>query len=130
MESCCRLRFWVRSCGNRMGPRPTEKRSRVLRAAGLHGAAWETGRARGTLRQPHRGSLRTSRNYQCRLLDSTRERPGTRYQRSKHIHLYARLSLERRARQAPAAHDDPEFDEVVTRQERNPETRLIIKAHN
>ena len=29
-----------------------------------------------------------------------------------------------------AAHDDPEFDEVVVKQERDPNARLIIKAHN
>jgi len=29
-----------------------------------------------------------------------------------------------------AAHDDPEFAEVVTKQERNPDTKLIVKAHN
>ena len=29
-----------------------------------------------------------------------------------------------------AAHDDPEFGEVVTRQERNPSTKLIEKVHN
>jgi hypothetical protein len=29
-----------------------------------------------------------------------------------------------------AAHDDPEFAEVVTTQERHAETKLIIKAHN
>jgi NIPSNAP len=29
-----------------------------------------------------------------------------------------------------AAHDDPEFEEVVVKQERDPNARLIIKAHN
>ena len=29
-----------------------------------------------------------------------------------------------------AAHDDPEFAEVVTKQEQDPATKLIVKAHN
>ena len=29
-----------------------------------------------------------------------------------------------------AAHDDPEFAEVVLKAERDPNTKLIIKAHN
>ena len=29
-----------------------------------------------------------------------------------------------------AAHDDPEFAEIVTKQERDPATKLIVKAHN
>ena len=39
-------------------------------------------------------------------------------------------SKEERDKRLKAAHDDPEFAEVVTTQERNPETRLIVKAHN
>ena len=46
------------------------------------------------------------------------------------IYMRGYPSKEERDRRLKAAHDDPEFDEVVTRQERNPETRLIIKAHN
>jgi hypothetical protein len=30
----------------------------------------------------------------------------------------------------PLTHDDPEFAEVVTKQEQNAETKLIVKAHN
>ena len=33
-------------------------------------------------------------------------------------------------RRLTAAHDDPEFTEVVRRQERDPERRLIVRAHN
>ena len=39
-------------------------------------------------------------------------------------------SREERDKRLKAAHDDPEFAEVVTRQERNPETKLIEKVHN
>src|SRR5215510_9032565 len=46
------------------------------------------------------------------------------------IYMRGYPSKEERDKRLKAAHDDPEFDEVVTRQERNPETKLIIKAHN
>ena len=46
------------------------------------------------------------------------------------IYMRGYPSREERDRRLKAAHDDPEFDEVVTRQERNPETRLIVKSHN
>ena len=39
-------------------------------------------------------------------------------------------SKEERDKRLKAAHDDPEFNEVVTNQERNPETKLIIKAQH
>src|SRR5688572_27077745 len=39
-------------------------------------------------------------------------------------------SKEERDKRLKAAHGDPEFAEVVTTQERNPEARLIVKAHN
>jgi hypothetical protein len=39
-------------------------------------------------------------------------------------------SKEERDKRLKAAHDDPEFGEVVTKQEQNPSTRLIVKAHN
>ena len=35
-----------------------------------------------------------------------------------------------RDKRLKAAHDDPEFAEVVTRQEQDPARRLIVKAHN
>src|SRR5262252_9046727 len=46
------------------------------------------------------------------------------------IYMRGYPSKEERDKRLKAAHEDPEFDEIVTRQERNPETRLIIKAHN
>ena len=46
------------------------------------------------------------------------------------IYMRGYPSKEERDKRLKAAHDDPEFEEVVTRQEQNPQTRLIIKAHN
>ena len=46
------------------------------------------------------------------------------------IYIRGYPSKEERDKRLKAAHDDPEFAEVVTAQERNPETRLIVKAHN
>jgi len=46
------------------------------------------------------------------------------------IYIRGYPSKEERDRRLTAAHDDPEFGEVVTTQERNPATRLIVKAHN
>ena len=49
-----------------------------------------------------------------------------------HCDLYIRgyPSKAERDRRLTAAHDDPEFAEVVTKQERNADTKLIVKAHN
>ena len=46
------------------------------------------------------------------------------------IYIRGYPSREERDKRLKAAHDDPEFGEVVTRQEQNPGTRLIVKAHN
>src|SRR5262245_3874754 len=46
------------------------------------------------------------------------------------IYMRGYPSKEERDKRLKAAHDDPEFAEVVTKQEQNAETRLIIKAHN
>ena len=46
------------------------------------------------------------------------------------IYMRGYPSKEQRDKRLKAAHDDPEFAEVVLKQERNPETRLIVKAHN
>jgi hypothetical protein len=46
------------------------------------------------------------------------------------IYMRAYPSKAERDKRLQAAHDDPEFLEVVTRQEQNPDTRLIVKAHN
>jgi len=46
------------------------------------------------------------------------------------IYVRGYPSKEERDKRLMAAHDDPEFAEVVTKQERNPDTRLIVKAHN
>jgi hypothetical protein len=46
------------------------------------------------------------------------------------IYIRGYPSKEERDKRLKAAHDDPEFAEVVTRQEQNPGTRLIVKARN
>src|SRR5437764_5399641 len=46
------------------------------------------------------------------------------------IYMRGYPSKEERDKRLKAAHDDPEFGEVVTKQEQNPQTRLIVKAHN
>ncbi|PYU20384.1 MAG: hypothetical protein DMG32_22500 [Acidobacteria bacterium] len=46
------------------------------------------------------------------------------------IYMRGYPSREERDKRLKAAHDDPEFGEVVTKQEQNPATKLIIKAHN
>jgi hypothetical protein len=46
------------------------------------------------------------------------------------IYIRGYPSKEERDKRLKAAHDDPEFAEVVVKQERDPATRLIIKAHN
>jgi hypothetical protein len=45
------------------------------------------------------------------------------------IYVRGYPSKEERDKRLEAAHDDPEFAEVVTKQERSPD-RLIVKAHN
>src|SRR5438045_1082865 len=51
---------------------------------------------------------------------------------AEHTFIYIRgyPSKTERDKRLNAAHDDPEYEQVVTRQEQNPQTRLIIKAHN
>ena len=46
------------------------------------------------------------------------------------IYMQAYPSKEERDKRLKAAHDDPEFAEMVTRQEQNPATRLVVKALN
>jgi hypothetical protein len=46
------------------------------------------------------------------------------------IYIRGYPSKAERDRRLTAAHDDPEFAEVVTKQERNADTKLIVKAHN
>src|SRR4249920_3324608 len=46
------------------------------------------------------------------------------------IYIRGYPSKAERDRRLKAAHDDPEFEEVVLKQERDPNARLIIKAHN
>src|SRR5262245_45070050 len=46
------------------------------------------------------------------------------------IYMRGYPSKEERDKRLKAAHDDPEFAEVVTKQERNPDTKLIVKSHN
>jgi NIPSNAP protein len=46
------------------------------------------------------------------------------------IYMRGYPSREERDKRLNAAHDDPEFAEVVTQQERNPNTKLIEAVHN
>ena len=46
------------------------------------------------------------------------------------IYIRGYPSKEERDKRLKAAHDDPEFKEVVTKQEASPETKLVVKAHN
>ena len=46
------------------------------------------------------------------------------------IYIRGYPSKEERDKCLTAAHDDPEFGDVVTTQERSPATKLIVKAHN
>src|SRR5579872_2050486 len=46
------------------------------------------------------------------------------------IYMRGYPSREERDKRLTAAHDDPEFKKVVTNQEQNPETKLIVKSHN
>jgi hypothetical protein len=46
------------------------------------------------------------------------------------IYMRGYPSREERDKRLKAAHDDPEFAEVVTNQERDPKTKLIVKVHN
>jgi NIPSNAP len=46
------------------------------------------------------------------------------------IYIRGYPSKEERDKRLKAARDDPEFAEVVLRQERDPVNRLIVKAHN
>src|SRR5579872_7547411 len=46
------------------------------------------------------------------------------------IYVRGYPSKAERDKRLTAAHDDPEFGEVVTKQERNADTKLIVKTHN
>src|SRR6267142_6430276 len=46
------------------------------------------------------------------------------------IYIRGYPSREERDKRLKAAHDDPEFAEVVTKQEQHAQTKLIVKAHN
>ena len=46
------------------------------------------------------------------------------------IYIRGYSSKEERDKRLKAAHDDPEFAEIVVKQERDPNTKLIVKAHN
>src|SRR5713226_7025802 len=46
------------------------------------------------------------------------------------IYMRGYPSREERDKRLKAAHDDPEFAAVVTKQEQNAETKLIVKKHN
>ncbi len=46
------------------------------------------------------------------------------------IYIRGYPSKEERDKRLKTARDDPEFKEVVTKQEASPETKLVVKAHN
>ena len=46
------------------------------------------------------------------------------------IYIRGYTSKDARDKRLKAAHDDPEFGEIVVKQERDPASRLIVKAHN
>jgi hypothetical protein len=46
------------------------------------------------------------------------------------IYMRGYPSKEERDKRLTAAHDDPEFLEVVTKQEQNPDAKLVTKTHN
>jgi hypothetical protein len=46
------------------------------------------------------------------------------------IYIRGYPSTTERDKRLKAAHDDPEFAEVVLKQERDPNAKLIVKAHN
>jgi hypothetical protein len=46
------------------------------------------------------------------------------------IYMRGYPSKEERDKRLTAAHDDPEFLDVVTKAEKNPQTKLVLKAHN
>ena len=46
------------------------------------------------------------------------------------IYIRGYPSKQERDKRLTAAHDDPEFVDVVTNQEKNPQTKLVLKAHN
>src|SRR6266436_1759755 len=46
------------------------------------------------------------------------------------IYIRGYPSKEERDKRLTVAHDDQEFKDVVTKQEQNPQTKLVLKAHN
>ena len=46
------------------------------------------------------------------------------------IYIRGYPSKAERDKRLKAAHDDPEFAEVVTKQEASPDTKLVLKVHN
>jgi len=46
------------------------------------------------------------------------------------IYMRGYPSKEERDKRLTAAHDDQEFKDVVTKAEQNPQTKLVLKAHN
>ncbi len=46
------------------------------------------------------------------------------------IYMRGYPSKAERDKRLTAAHDDQEFKDVVTKQEQNPQTKLVLKAHN
>jgi hypothetical protein len=46
------------------------------------------------------------------------------------IYIRGYPSKEERDKRLKAARDDPEFKEVVSKQEADPKTKLVVKAHN
>jgi len=119
--------FGVRRSRDSLGICSTEH-SRFLRAAGLHGTAGKARRAGRALRKPNGRHLCAARDHQ-RIPQESDPELGISAENT-FIYMRGYPSKQERDKRLKAAHDDPEFGEVVTKQEQNPQTRLIVKAHN
>ena len=95
---------------NRAGGTRSRRASQIAQPRSMHGMGlrmWVIGFRNQS--DPELGISAAERSFTCGVIAS---KAGTGHKRLK------------------AAHDDPEFNEVVTQQEQNPDTRLIVKAHN
>src|ERR1700680_2916264 len=109
-----------------MGLRSAEESDRIFRIARLHGPAGEAGCFGGAIRRAHGRHLREAWDYERRVLDSAADISAE----NTFIYMRGYPSKEERDKRLKAAHDDPEFGEVVTKQEQNPATKLSVKVHN
>ena len=116
----------------RLGTGTAAAGARVLRAAHLQGPARQARRPRRAVRQPD-GRPSTPGTASRTSATGFRRKP-TRNSGidadDTFIYIRGYPSKEERDKRLKAAHDDPEFAEVVLKQERDPVNRLIVKAHN